>query len=323
MLFFTALLRNVHKCSSLADSDLPPNALNLEYNNNIKLDFMMFKSENNTKFIYELLQEDLEMSNLIWFRKFMTLSRKLPNLGVFEIQKPYFGKLRGEIVSVMKCPPKKYRVKTDLSYCTKELQVEDNTGNTYYMAAGTNVIQEQFQKDDCLGEESGIVYEVINKYGAKKFIVQEKEISEIKISGSLLQAISWTSKLLQFKDWININSFSDSGVYDEEYLARRNSYIFEGEIYEAIQTGIRRSFVNNEDWKAVATDTLDILGLLNHEELILNIFGGHWLLMIDDILKYLSYLSGLHLVYICITKRKVFFRWLCRKIFGFNNMHDD
>ena len=98
MLFFTALLRNVHKCSSLADSDLPPNALNLEYNNNIKLDFMMFKSENNTKFIYELLQEDLEMSNLFWFRKFMTLSRKLPNLGVFEIQKPYFGKLRGEIV---------------------------------------------------------------------------------------------------------------------------------------------------------------------------------------------------------------------------------
>ena len=74
------------------------------------------------------------------------------------------------------------------------------------------------------------------------------------------------------------------------------------------------------DW---LTDTLDILGLLNHEELILNIFGGSWLLMIDDILKYLSYMSGLHTVYIIIMKRKVFFRWIYRKIFGFNNLHDE
>ena len=316
-------IRNVQKCSSLTDIDLPPNSLNLEYNNNIKLDYMMYKSENVTKFIYELLQEDLEISNLFWFKKFMTVSRKLPNLGVFEIQKPYFGKLRGEIISVMKCSKSRYKVRTNLSFCTKELQVEDNNGHNLYMAAGTNIIQEQFQKDDCLGEERGIVYEVINKQGFKKFIIQENEIFEINISGNLMQTHSWTNKQLLFNDWLNINSFVDSGIYDEEYLARRNSYIFEGEIYEAIQTGISRSFVKKEDWKAVATDTLDILGLLNHEELILNIFGGSWLLMIDDILKYLSYMSGLHTVYIIIMKRKVFFRWIYRKIFGFNNLHDE
>ena len=57
--------------------------------------------------VYETLysgQIKFAESNL---RNFLTLARKQNELGIFEIKRPLYAKLRGEVLSLMNCPEKK------------------------------------------------------------------------------------------------------------------------------------------------------------------------------------------------------------------------
>ena len=54
---------------------MPPAALNLEYNQNVKLDYVKFVSENSTGIIYETLDETISNSAQRNIRNFLVLAR--------------------------------------------------------------------------------------------------------------------------------------------------------------------------------------------------------------------------------------------------------
>ena len=88
-------------------------------------------------------------------------------------------------------------------------------------------------------------------------------------------------------DLLDIDTFEDAGVYDDDDHRRRNEYTFDTAQWASIQSGIGASIAGS-GWKEVARGELDFLGLVNKEELVNWIIGGQWLQVIQECLKALG-----------------------------------
>ena len=76
---------------------LPSTAMNLRKDMNIKLDYTLWKSNNLSRALYESVFSDVATTLKSSLQSFFATARKA-KIGVFEIQRPLFGTLRGEIL---------------------------------------------------------------------------------------------------------------------------------------------------------------------------------------------------------------------------------
>ena len=65
---------------------------------------------------------------------------------LFEIERPLYGFIRGEIISVMNCTENTNKVLSTTDFCTEELQVDEGYGGTAYFNAGSNILKNEFEK---------------------------------------------------------------------------------------------------------------------------------------------------------------------------------
>ena len=86
---------------------------------------------------------------LLLTRNFLLLARQ-NSLGIFEIERPYYGHLRGEVISVMKCQEKYLKVANFSGFCTKEVQVITSNGDhdekLMFVTLGSRILQETYTK---------------------------------------------------------------------------------------------------------------------------------------------------------------------------------
>ena len=105
-------------CHELSPIALPPRSINLENQLNTKLDFAAFKADNTSRFLYHELFDDVTQALKISLKMFSIISRK-SDLGIFEIEVPYFGLIRGDILSILHCKQQEYEVLSKTNFCTK------------------------------------------------------------------------------------------------------------------------------------------------------------------------------------------------------------
>ena len=292
-------LNPVPPCARIEEKQLPPSSLNLEFSENIKQDYAMFHTENITQFIYHTLyagQTKVAESNL---RNFLTLARKQNELGIFEIKRPLYGKLRGEVLSLMNCPSEKLKVMKHTSKCTKQIQVTNKNGTLWYVAIGSRLLQKQFEVTECHPPELGDIVAVEDIYGNEVFITQEEDTKVFQhISGHLNESETILSPKLIFLSLTQISSFYQSGLYDEKFLEKRRNYLFSGEVYSAIRTGITGAIFpkSRMDWEEAASGKIDFaqaIGINTLREII----DGSWIIrFIKSILEVLGYMSAVHML---------------------------
>ena len=75
----------------------------LEKNENIKLDYVSFQNKNNTRSIHSILSDEIDEVSGIQIQNFFDVAIRQKQLKLFEIKRPHYGVLRGEVVSVLKC----------------------------------------------------------------------------------------------------------------------------------------------------------------------------------------------------------------------------
>ena len=85
-------LRKTGPCSILTPSNLPPSAINAEHAINLKMDYVMFKSENTSRVFYKDLYKGITETQFRNFRHFIQLARKMKGGSLIEIQKPIFAR---------------------------------------------------------------------------------------------------------------------------------------------------------------------------------------------------------------------------------------
>ena len=92
------LVRYTSNCGVMPISNLlPPSSMNLRKDMNIKLDYSMWKSNNLSQALYESVFSDVLTTLKSSMKNFLSTARKA-KIGVFEIQRPLYGTLRGEIL---------------------------------------------------------------------------------------------------------------------------------------------------------------------------------------------------------------------------------
>ena len=231
-------------CHALSPYALPPRSLNLENQINTKLEFAEFKSENNSRYLYTELFDDVTQTLKISLKTFLTIARK-SELGVFEIDLPYFGLIRGDIISILHCKQQKYEVISKTKFCTKvshikvifllknfilfiqkELQVRIGT-ETLYIVPGTKLAQKYFRKAECLPGDLGDVSEVKDKFGKPVFIIQQDSIYIYNyVTGSIEQYSDILINPMEFEGQLSYISYHGTGLYDYDSLRNRHQYVF-------------------------------------------------------------------------------------------------
>ena len=232
-------------------------------------------------------------------RNFVTLARKQSELGIFEIKRPLYGKLRGEVLSLMNCPSEKFKVLKQTSKCTKQVQVTNNNGTLWYVAVGSRLLQKQFEVTECHSPELGDIVAVEDIYGTEVFITQEDKTKVFEyISGHLNESETILSPQMVFLSLTQISSFYKSELYDEKFLETRRNYLFSGEVYSAIRTGITGAIFQKSrmDWEEAAAGKIDFAQTIGIETLR-EIIDGSWIMrLIKSILKVLGYMSAVHML---------------------------
>ena len=303
-------LNPVPPCAEIDEKQLPPSALNMEFSENVKIDYALFHSENITQFVYETLysgQIKVAESNL---RNFLTLAQKQNELGIFEIKRPLYAKLRGEVLSLMNCPEESLAVIKDTERCTKQVQVMKN-GTFLYVAVGSRLLQKQFEVTECREHELADIVYVHDKNGTEFFITQEETITIFEnITGHINESETILSPQMVFKSLTQVSSFYESGLYDPKFLQKRQTYLFSGEVYGSIRTGITSAIFprSTMDWEEAAFGNIDIAGLIGVENLREMFWGNGFVRFIKTTLEILGYLSAVHmlrLILIYIIKMKM------------------
>ena len=159
------------KFCALLTGRIAPMDINVEHMLNIKLDYSEFRSENSTRFIYNKLYNDISHSLKQSLKHFFTIAQKSEDLGIFEISEPFFGNMRGDVISVLHCKKQRHEIVMQTEFCTKELQVYDSKGNIIYIPYGSKISQKYFQKRECFGEHGDLGTPPLNKVQEPKNVI--------------------------------------------------------------------------------------------------------------------------------------------------------
>ena len=213
---------------------------------------------------------------------------------LFEIERPLYGFIRGEIISVMNCTENTNKVLSTTDFCTEELQVDDGYGGTAYVNAGSNILKNEMEKKECEVDGLGNIYKVQNKKNEEIFIHQESKVIEFsKVTANLQDYVGYFLENFQFHDLLNYISFGHSGIYDAAFLTARNSYIFSGERYRSAQLGITNAITdNNRKWKQAANQDIDLSEYISPDQLLDIIVGNFYLQWIYFVLQICGYIGG-------------------------------
>ena len=238
-------VRLENDCYTLPTAKFPPSSVNIENNQNIKLDYLSFTQDNYTRTLYDSLNDGIERTLSHTVKNFFALARRNPDVKLFEIDRPLYGFIRGEIISVLNCTEKNLKVLSTTDFCTEELQVDDGYGDTLFVNAGSNIVKKEFEKKLCEVDGLGNIYKVHNRRNQEKFIHQEGKVVEFEnVTSTLVEYVGYFLDEFQFTNLFDFISFGLSGIYDRAFLAARNSYIFK--VFRTMtQLGNKRSFIFN------------------------------------------------------------------------------
>ena len=303
-------VRLENDCYTLPTAKFPPSSVNIENNQNIKLDYLSFTQDNYTRTLYDSLNDGIERTLSHTVKNFFALARRNPDVKLFEIDRPLYGIIRGEIISVLNCTEKNLKVLSTTDFCTEELQVDDGYGDTLFVNAGSNILKQEFEKKVCEVDGLGNIYKVHNRRNQEKFIHQEGKVVEFEnVTSTLVDYVGYFLDEFQFTNLFDFISFGLSGIYDRAFLAARNRYIFSGERYRSAQVGITNAITNNNrNWKQAADQQLDFIDYISAEKLLDIIIGNIYLQWIYYALQICGYIGGVTflgsiLAKICKKKR--------------------
>lgn len=285
-----------NRCSTLPVIIVPPpGSINLEHQENIKLDYLDFKSDNTSRFLYKHNSQKIEYLSSKLIQRIIEIYNQFPNNKLIRIHSDFFGQIRGEILSVMKCDKKKLKVLKERTRCTEELEVLDDKGETYFLTPGSRLITQEFQICDCESEPFGNIFICQNYKNAPVNIIQNLRLSVSYENISQLHEIDPPGEnKLELENQLLRSSFSDSGIWDPEYIKARNSYMMRGPRYKAIISGIRGTLVpDSSDWKEAVDKSFNFLDYLDYDELISLLFVNSGLKWFMDILTYIATLKFL------------------------------
>ena len=274
--------------------------MNVEKNENIKLDYVSFQNKNNTRSIHSILSDEIDEVSGIQIQNFFDVAIRQKQLKLFEIKRPHYGVLRGEVVSVLKCQKETYEVAEKTEMCTEELQVITPSGITKYVNDRTNILKNEFNIKQCDANELGNVYRVYDDRSRVEYITQEEHISVFshKIKNIEEYERYIYSNNHEFESILSYDSFANSGIYDQAYLNARNKLIFSGEQYVSGVTGLTGSFTNNnENWKEVASQDIDFTDYINPKKLYDMILDHPIMAVVRVILTILSAIGGVGMIF--------------------------
>ena len=293
------VVRIINECESLSARNFPPAAVNVEKNENIKLDYVSFKNENDTRNIYSILSDEIDEVSGTQIQNFLDVASTQEELTLFEIKRPHYGVLRGEVVSVLMCQKETYEVLQKTEMCTKELQVITPTGVIKYVNDRTNILKNEFKIKQCSTNDLGKVYRVYDERSRIEYITQEEHISVFSHNIKNIEEYErYYSKNHEFDSILSYDSFANSGIYDEAYLNARNNLIFSGEQYSSADFGLTGSFSNNnENWKEVASQGIDFTDYINPKKLYDMILDHPIMAVVRVILTVLSAIGGVATIF--------------------------
>ena len=102
----------------------------------------------------------------------------------------------------------------------------------------------------------------------------------------------------EFENILQYNSFSGSGLYDQAYLNARNNLIFSGEQYSSAAVGLTGIYSNNnEDWKEVGSQEIDVTDYLNPKKMYEMILDHPIIAVVQVILTIVSALGGIGMIF--------------------------
>ena len=318
-------LRKTGPCSILTPSYLPPSAINAEHSINLKMDYVMFKIENTSRVFYKNLYKDISETQFRNFRHFIQLARKMKGSSLFEIQKPIFARLalpymnyfcfylfifrlRGEIISLIRCEARNFTVIETVQFCTRELAVSQNN-KTVYMQYGSRVVQPYFQRVDCEEDGLGDVIQAQKDDGGSVYIMQQQKVIEFQQKVNFIEDEPLLTKApIDLESQLKFTSFNESGIYDPSFIKAKNGWLLRGQQYAAMEHGITTSFAKINDWEKTAKNGINFFDFIEESALI-NFLYGDWLWRgMMEFLRILSYISGLHLL--CTSGKKLLRKYL-------------
>ena len=223
--FKSLYIRLIPSCPALPASRLPPSALNLENHSNAKFDYSLLKSQNYTREHFNTLYNGLSNSALYNLRNYLRILKSSPDMGMIEVERPYYGLVRGDILSILHCKEKRVQLKPHTDRCTEELQVEDGR----YVTHGTHINQQFFNTRECPHvPEVGDIARVQTESGRNVYITQGKRIEEFDpITGNIRENPDFLFQLEKVPNLnVDFEEFHDSGIYSNTYLKDRQQYLF-------------------------------------------------------------------------------------------------
>ena len=291
-------LRMSSVCPSLDTHILPPLSLNLDYNTNLKLDWLQFTSKNETKFVYEHLLTDIQKTQFQGLKHFFALSRKIETFSLFQVQDNLFGKVRGDVLSILKCNQNQYEVLSKPNFCTNTIQVKAKN-ETLYIEHGSRLVLESSQEVDC--ELEGDIFEALDQRGKKVYLTQEESLQKYERVSGKLNETNLVSIGVDISSALTYDSFDKSGLYDPTFLERRREYLFRGDQYYEMTRKVTRSFYHNsQDWKNQKNQNINFLDYISNNSLLDTVLGSFWIRAIKDFLGVVSYFSSAAFLLQCI-----------------------
>ena len=283
-------------CTTIsADIIPPPGSINLEHQENIKLDYLDFKAENTTRFLYKHNSQKIENLSSKLINRLIEVYNQFPNSKMLRIHGEFFGQIRGEVLSIMQCEMKKLTVVKERSRCTEELEVMTEQGETYFLTPGSRLLTKEFQICDCDSQAFGNIFICQDHRNTPVNLIQNKHLALSYENMSQLHEIDPPgNNRIELENQLLRSSFSDSGIWDPEYVKARNSYMMRGPRYKAIISGIRGTLVpDSSDWQEAADKHLNFLDYLDYDEMVNLLFVNSGLKWFMDILTYMATLKFL------------------------------
>ena len=128
-----------------------------------QLDYLDFKSENTSRFLFNHNSDRIKRLQTNFLTRTIEIFNEFPNSKLLRIEDNYFGQIRGEIVSIMKCERKEMKVVKQRGRCTEELEVMNFDGEIMFLSPGTRLLTREFTICDCEQEAFGNIFIGQNK----------------------------------------------------------------------------------------------------------------------------------------------------------------
>ena len=158
-------------------------------------------------------------------RNYLRILKSSPDMGMIEMERPFYALVRGDILSILHCKEKRVQLKSHTDRCTEELQVEDGR----YVTHGTHINQQFFNTQECPHVPLvGDIARVQTETGRNVYITQGKRIEEFDpITGNIRENPDFLFQLEKVPNLnVDFEEFHDSGIYSNKYLKDRQQYLF-------------------------------------------------------------------------------------------------